>query len=87
MDNSVIKSISYSRVAAEGISALNMKIDLFTAAERPKRILVSKCTFTGRLRAIFSIQIEFRVLVLGDRPHRRDNVTPSSIAPPGSMMP
>ena len=47
----------YGRVAPEGILALHMEIDLFTAAERPKRILVSKCTFTGRLRAFSRIKI------------------------------
>ena len=33
-----------------------MEVDLFTAAERPKRILVSKCTFTGRSRAFSGIK-------------------------------
>ena len=39
----------YGRVAPEGILALHMEIDLFTAAERPERVLVSKCTFTAGL--------------------------------------
>ena len=42
----------YGRVAPEGILALHMEIDLFTAAERPERILVSKCTFTDPFRAL-----------------------------------
>ena len=42
----------YGRVAAEGILALHMKIVLFTAAERPKRILASKVHFYGPLPRI-----------------------------------
>ena len=47
----------YGRVAPVRILALHMQIDLFTAAERPERILVSKCTFTGRLRAFCRINL------------------------------
>ena len=33
-------------------------MELFTAAERPKRILVSKCTFTDRSHTFSRIKIE-----------------------------
>ena len=35
-----------------------MEIDRFTAAERPERILVSKCTFTDPSRALSGIKIK-----------------------------
>ena len=47
----------YGRVAPEGILALHLEIDLFTAAERPKLFLVSKCTFTTPSRALSRIKI------------------------------
>ena len=50
----------YGRVAPEGILTLHIKIDLFTAAERPKRILVSKCTFTRHVKTVVS----YNVLIL-----------------------
>ena len=42
-------------VAPEGILELHTETDLFTAAERPKRFLVSKCTFTALFRALSRI--------------------------------
>ena len=47
----------YGRVVPEGILALHLEIDLFTAAERPKLFLVSKCTFTTPSRALSRIKI------------------------------
>ena len=48
------KTHFYGRVAPEGILAITYEKHLFTAAERPKRILVSKCTFTDPFGAIIS---------------------------------
>ena len=42
-----------------------MKIDLFTAAEQPRRILASKCTFTDLPRAFSRIKIENCIDILG----------------------
>ena len=50
----------YGRVAPEGILTLHIEIDLFTAAERPERILVSKCTFTRHVKTVVS----YNVLIL-----------------------
>ena len=47
----------YGRVAPEGILTLHIKNDLFTAAERPKRILVSKCTFTRHVKTVVSYNV------------------------------
>ena len=59
-ENSGLKSKllrARSAIAPEGILALYMEIDLFTAAERSKLFLVSKCTFTAPLRALSRIKI------------------------------
>ena len=53
------KTHFYGRVVPEGVLAIrHMKMEPFTAAERPKRILVSKCTLTDRSHTFSRIWYE-----------------------------